>query len=350
MCTACAHMCQIEPGQYWECWIRKNIDGKLYLMVYGKALGVNIDPVEKKPLFHFHPGEPIFSWWTAGCNFHCLYCQNWQMSQIKWVDDIEYLGEDLPPEKIVDFSINNWVKLLAATYNEPTVFFEYAYDTFKLAKDKYWMRTVFVSNWYESKFLWEKILEKEPDRNFFRRKYLDAINIDLKAFTEEFYVKLTWWHLEVVKKNIEFIAKQTDVWLEVTTLLIPWYNTNPDELKRAAEWLASISTDIPWHLTAFHPDWKMMDVPPTSPEELLMAYEIAKQAGMKYVYVGNMYLPWYEDTYCPNCWEKLIVRSGFASRQLWEEPWVCHKCWTKIPWLWSWEQKEVLKFTQVNNN
>ena len=149
MCTACAHMCQIENWKYWICWVRKNIDWKLYLMVYWKALGINIDPVEKKPLFHFYPGEFILSWWTAWCNFHCLYCQNWQMSQIKWVDNIQYLWEDLPPAVIVDLAQKNWINLLAATYNEPTVFFEYAYDTFKLAKEKYWMKTVFVSNGYE---------------------------------------------------------------------------------------------------------------------------------------------------------------------------------------------------------
>ena len=332
MCTACSHMCQIEPWKYWECGIRKNIDWKLYLMVRWKALWVHVDPVEKKPLFHFYPWEPVFSWWTAWCNFHCLYCQNRQMSQIKWVDDIEYLWEDLPPEAIVEFCKQNNINLLAATYNEPTVFFEYAFDTFKLAK-QYWMKTIFVSNGYESKFLWEKILEKRWEK--YLNKYLDAINIDLKAFNEEFYVKLTWWHLEPVKKNIEFIARQTNVWLEVTTLLIPWYNTDPDELKRAAEWLASISTDIPWHLTAFHPAWKMMDVRPTSPEELLMAYEIAKQAGMKYVYVWNVYLPWYEDTYCPNCWERLIARAWFNARPLWQKPWVCPKCGTKIPGVWK---------------
>ena len=324
LCTACAHMCPIEEGKYWKCGVRKNIDWKLYLMVYGKALGINIDPIEKKPLFHFYPWKPIFSWWTAWCNFHCLYCQNRQMSQIKWIDDLEYIWEDLPPEKIVQVSIENNVDMLAATYNEPTIFVEYAYEAFKLWKEKYNMKTVFVSNWFESKQTWDYILP-----------YLDAINIDLKAFNEEFYKKLTWWSLEVVKRNIEFIAKQTDVWLEVTTLLIPGYNTNPDELKRAAEWLASISLDIPWHLTAFHPAWKMMNVRSTSPEELLMAYEIAKSVGLRYVYVWNLYLPWYEDTYCPNCWEKLIARAGFVSKQLWEKPGVCPKCWTKIPWRWE---------------
>ena len=324
MCTACAYYCKIDSGEYWKCWVRKNIDWKLYLMVYWKALWINIDPIEKKPLFHFYPWKPVFSWWTAWCNFHCLYCQNWQMSQLKNVEDAPYVGEDLPPEKIVEFCQQNNVNLLAATYNEPTVFFEYAYDTFKLAKDKYNMKTVFVSNGFETPILW-----KELDW------YLDAINIDLKSFNNQFYEKITWWNVEVVKNNIKYIATQTNIWLEVTTLLIPWHNDSTDELHQMAKWLSDISKDIPWHFTAFHPDWKMLNVPVTPIDKLLEAYEIAKSYWMKFVYIGNVYIPWYEDTYCPKCWEKLIQRSGFKSIQLWDKPWICHKCWEKIPWVWQ---------------
>jgi len=324
MCTACAYFCKLKPGEYWKCWIRKNIDWKLYLMVYGKALGINVDPVEKKPLFHFYPWKPIFSWGTAWCNFHCLFCQNWQMSQLKNVEQAPYVWEDLPPEKIVEFCVKNWIDMLAATYNEPTVFYEYAYDTFKLAKDKYWFKTVFVSNGFQSPLLWKHL-----------DWYLDAINIDLKSFSNEFYEKITWWNVEVVKNNIKYIATQTNIWLEVTTLLIPGYNDSPQELEKMAERLSSISTFIPWHFTAFHPAWKMMNVPPTPPETLLMAYNIAKKYGMKYVYVWNVYIPWYEDTYCPNCGEKLIERVWFTSRQLWTKPWECPKCWTKIEGVWE---------------
>lgn len=324
MCTACAYFCRMKPGEYGKCWIRKNIDWKLYLMVYWKALWVHVDPVEKKPLFHFLPWEPVFSWWTAGCNFFCQYCQNWQMSQFKEVEKSPYVWEDLPPEKIVEFCVQNDIKILAATYNEPTVFFEYAYDTFKLAKDKYWMKTIFVSNWFETPILWKEI-----------DWYLDAINIDLKSFNNEFYEKITWWNVEVVKNNIKYIARQTNIWLEVTTLLIPWYNDSTEELEQMAQRMSSISKDIPWHFTAFHPDWKMLDVPHTPVEKLLEAYHIAKKYWMKFVYVWNVFVPWYEDTYCPKCGEKLIERQWFASRQLWEKLWVCPKCGEKIPGVWE---------------
>ncbi len=300
-CLACSHRCKIEPGKTGICGVRENVDGKLKLLVYGKASAVNVDPIEKKPLFHFYPGTDIFSFGTVGCNFRCLFCQNWDISQFHKTHNIEAIiknGRDLSPDDAVNYCLENKIPSIAFTYNEPAIFFEYAYDTAKLAKEN-GLNTVYVSNGFENRPALEKI-----------RPYLNAINTDLKAFTPEFYLKICGGQIEPVKENIKWIW-ENGIWEEVTTLIIPNQNDNPDELKRLAEFLVNISPDMPWHLSKYHPAY-MMNEPPTPLETLEIAYKIGKDAGLKYVYVGNINDPGKEDTYCPKCGKQIITRQGFS--------------------------------------
>ncbi len=322
-CTACEHWCAMAPGEAGKCGVRRNIDGKLQLLVYGRAAAVNIDPVEKKPLFHFLPGRPIFSIGTLGCNFRCRFCQNWDISQIRDFDPNDRIvGKRWLPEEIVAYCRREEIPLIAFTYNEPIVFFEYAYDTAKLAA-KYGIRSVFVSSGFETL---EAIRTIEP--------YLAATNIDLKGFTEHFYRQYTGGRLKPVMRNIEHIAKNTDIWIEVTTLLIPGLNDSNEEIKQMASFLAGISQDIPWHVTAFHPAYKMLDRPPTPPSTLVRAYDIAKEAGLNFVYVGNVVDHKRENTYCPHCGALLVERYWYQVQEHWQEPGVCPVCGYHVPGIW----------------
>ncbi len=322
-CTACEHWCALAPGETGKCGVRRNIDGKLQLLVYGQAAAVNIDPVEKKPLFHFLPGRPIFSIGTVGCNFRCQFCQNWDISQVRNVEpDSPRAGKKLLPAEIVAYCRNENIPLIAFTYNEPVVFFEYAYDTAKLAA-QYGIRSVFVSSGFETL---EAIWNIEP--------YLAAINIDLKAFTEHFYRTYSGARLQPVLRNIEHIAKNTHIWLEVTTLLIPGLNDSDEEIRQMANFLADIDKNIPWHVTAFHPAYKMQDRPSTPPSTLVRAYDIGKEAGLNYVYVGNVPDHTRESTYCPHCGALLVERSWYHVQEHWTEPGVCPVCGTKIAGVW----------------
>ncbi|MBP8016371.1 AmmeMemoRadiSam system radical SAM enzyme [Candidatus Gracilibacteria bacterium] len=319
LCTCCNHYCVIGEGNVGKCGIRKNVDGKLYLLVYGKSLGIHIDPIEKKPLYHFLPGTEIFSFGTAGCNFRCSFCQNWQMSQLKGNSrlDIEKIGEDLLPEEVIEYCMKNKIPSIAYTYNEPTAFFEYAFETMKLAK-KNKIKNIFVSNGYESK----EILKMT-------KGYLDAINIDLKSFSSEFYEKYCGAKLELVLKNIEYFTKKTSVWTEVTTLIIPGENDSEKELKSIAKFLANLREDIPWHISAFYPSYKMMDHKATEFETLKKAYDIGKKAGLKYVYIGNVANNGFENTYCYTCSELLIKRNGYNVEKI-DFDGKCLKCKTKV--------------------
>lgn len=327
-CTCCSHYCVIKKWETWKCWIRQNIDWKLFLLTYWQALGLHVDPIEKKPLFHFLPWTKIFSFWTAWCNFTCKFCQNYDMSQIrlKNTPEIERLWVSLSPEQAVKFCLEHKIPSIAFTYNEPTIFFEYAYDVMLLAKEK-WIKTVFVSNWFQSKEFREK-----------SEWLIDAINIDLKWFSEEFYSWICWWRFEPILKNIEYVYKNTNIHLEVTTLIIPWENDSDDEIMKMAKFLKSISPDIPWHISAFHPDYKMLDHPSTSIDALIRAYNIWKDEWMRYIYVWNVLDSEHEITYCPNCSEILIERKWYIWEKIkiyWENPWICHKCNSKIPWIWK---------------
>ncbi len=301
-CQICNHYCFVASRNTGLCGVHKNTGKKIELLVYGKALWMNIDPMEKKPLYHFFPWTNIFSFGTAGCNFTCKFCQNWQMSQAKVFTEIINLGEALSPKDIVNYCIKHKIPSIAYTYNEPTVFFEYALDTMKLAHKKN-IKNVRVSNGFMSKECLEVI---EP--------YLDAINVDLKSFSDDFYKKICWARLEPVLNNIKRLYDQ-NIRIEITTLIIPWYNDDESELTKIAQFLFNISPNIPRHISAFYGMYKMKDVKSTSLETLTKAYEIGKKIGLKYVYIGNIFHNGHEDTICPKCGLHIIERKWFSLRK-----------------------------------
>lgn len=322
-CRACSHACAIAPGKTGICGVRKNVAGQLELLVYGKPVALAIDPMEKKPLFHFLPGERVLSFGTLGCNFGCSFCQNWDISQAsKSSNAAEVEGEDVSPQKIVDYALKQGIPAIAYTYNEPTVFIEYALEIMKLAKAK-GIKNVWVSNGF---FSAEALAAIAP--------YLDAINIDLKAFSEKFYQDVCKARLQPVLDNIRK-CRELGIWVEVTTLLIPDKNDSVAELKQAAQFISSISPDMPWHISAFHPDYKMTDVQSTPLKSLLRACEIGKAAGLRYVYVGNVLDKEHATTLCPKCSEALVERSGNAVLQNKLKSGACPKCKTKIAGVWK---------------
>lgn len=315
-CRACSWQCRIAPGRVGVCGTRYNQDGVLYSLVYGKAIGLHLDPVEKKPLFHFSPGSTLLSFGTVGCNFGCLFCQNWEMSQINKVQSlklkvqsykreltalIERMSVAISPSEIVKMAERQGAGGIAYTYNEPAIFVEFAHDTAKLAK-KRGLRNVYVSNGFESQEAFEYI-----------KDYLDAINIDLKSFREDFYLRICKSRLEPVLQNIERFFK-SGIETEVTTLIIPGQNDSVGELAQIAKWLCGISQDIPWHLSAFYPAYKMMDIPPTPHETLIRAYDIGKKAGLRYVYLGNVLDAARSSTFCPKCEKLLVERIGYEMK------------------------------------
>jgi len=324
-CQACHNQCLINNKGIGICGVRQNINGNLYLLVYGKAISVNIDPVEKKPLFHFLLGQKAFSLGTLGCNFACDFCQNWEISQapkpFDKAEDIKYWGENWSPEKIVNYCKKNNIPIIAYTYNEPTIWAEYALDTMKLAK-KEGIKNIWVSNG----FMKEKTLDLISP-------YLDAINIDLKSFSEDFYQKICKGRLEPVKENIKKIWKK-GIWEEVTTLIIPGFNDSEKELKQIAKFLVGISKDLPWHISAFYPCYKMLTQTPTSHEVLIGACEIGKKAGLRYVYTGNIPNSNYESTYCPKCNALIIERWGMEVLENNLKNGKCFKCNAKIKGRW----------------
>ena len=325
-CLACHNQCLINNKGIGICGVRQNINGDLYLLVYGKAISVNIDPIEKKPLFHFLPSQKAFSLGTLGCNFDCDFCQNWEISQspkhFDKTQSIKHYGEEWEPEKIVDYCKENNIPIIAYTYNEPTIWAEYALDTMRLAK-KEGIKNIWVSNG----FMTEKTLN-------FIAPYLDAINIDLKSFSEKFYQKTCKGRLEPVKENIKKIWKM-GIWIEVTTLVIPGFNDSTKELKQIAKFLVGISKDLPWHISAFYPCYKMLTQAPTSQEILINACEIGRKAGLRYIYTGNIPNSDYESTYCPKCNSLIIERWGMEVLENNLKNGKCPKCNTKIKGIWN---------------
>lgn len=296
-CALCAHRCVIEDGRFGICGVRQNKGGRLYSLSYGNLISANVDPIEKKPIFHLLPGHSSYSIATVGCNFRCDFCQNWEISQKKEAERFRVRSFYMSPEQIVKESNISACDSIAYTYTEPTVFFEYAYDIGRLAHKK-GIFNVFVTNGFMTKECLDKL-----------KGILDAANVDLKSFNDEYYKRICGGRLKPVLDSIEYM-KRSNIWVEVTTLVVPTLNDSEDELQKIAKFIASISRDIPWHISRFYPQYKVDTLSPTPIEKLNMAYELGKSAGLKYVYLGNV--PGQgEDTVCPNCGEVVIKRIGY---------------------------------------
>ncbi len=317
-CFLCAHRCLIADGKIGRCAVRKNIGGVLYSLNYDKVCSANPDPIEKKPLFHFQPGTSSFSIATMGCNFRCDFCQNWQISQaVVETGDID--GQAITPESIVNAAVRYGCKSIAYTYTEPTVFMELCADCGRLAK-QHGLTNVFVSNGYQTK-----------EAIDFAAEWLDGINVDLKAFSEDYYSRLCKAKLQPVLDTIEYVAKNTNIWIEITTLLLPEENDSDEELKRLADFIATrAGPDVPWHISRFYPQYKHTDSVPTPPESLQRAYEIGKQAGLHYVYLGNVPGSKTESTYCYKCGKLLIERTGYRIAANHIKDSCCPDCGAKI--------------------
>ena len=319
-CNLCSHRCRIPDSKRGVCGVRENREGTLYSLVYGRAVAQAVDPIEKKPLFHFYPGSKIFSIATVGCNFRCLNCQNYDISQMPR-EHGSIIGESLLPEEIVEKAKRYGCRSIAYTYTEPTVFFEYAYETAKLAS-KEGIKNVFVTNGYITE---EALRELAP--------YLDAANIDLKGFSEEFYRKVCGARLEPVLESIK-LHRELGIWVEVTTLVIPTLNDSEEVLRGIAEFISGVGEDIPWHVSRFYPAYKLIDLPPTPLETLRKAREIGLEAGLKYVYQGNVPGEG-ESTYCHECGELLIQRYGYQVLLNKIEDSRCPYCGADIAGVWS---------------
>lgn len=273
-CNLCAHQCKIAPGSSGICGVRKNKDGELYTLVYGDVIASHVDPIEKKPIYHFLPGSYSYSIATIGCNFKCSFCQNWEISQASKRQNT-LSGHELMPEEVVREAKKNDCKSISYTYTEPTIFFEYAYETAKLAK-KEGLYNIFVTNGYMTK---ETLNVIKP--------YLDAANIDLKSFREDFYKEMCGAHLKPVLDTIE-LMKKLGIWIEITTLVVTGKNDSDNEFKDIAEFIANLDPDIPWHISRFHPDFKYLEGKPTPIDALKRARDIGKKAGLRNIHLGNV--------------------------------------------------------------
>lgn len=321
-CALCAHRCVIESGKRGICAVRENRDGTLYTLVYGKVVASHVDPIEKKPLFHFLPGTKSFSVATAGCNFRCEHCQNYEISQLpRERPDLVIPGREMSPEDVVEAAVRSGSESIAYTYTEPTIFFEFALDCAKLARNR-GLKNVFVSNGFMT-----------PESTRLIAPYLDADNIDLKG-GKEFYRKICSARLEPVKKTIK-LMKELGIWVEVTTLVIPGLNDSDEDLKEIVRFLISVDPGIPWHVTQFYPTYKMLDRPRTPIETLRRARRIGLEEGLRFVYEGNVPGERGESTYCPCCGETLIERFGYTIERMSLKDGACPECGEKIEGLWS---------------
>jgi pyruvate formate lyase activating enzyme len=298
VCDLCHHRCQLKPKKFGICGVRQNREGKLYTHVFGEVIAAHVDPIEKKPLYHFLPGTSSFSIATIGCNFHCPFCQNWQISQSSQKDKQDDSGRHFSPEEIVAAAVDQGCRSISYTYTEPTIFFEYAYETAELASEK-GLSNVFVTNGYMT-----------PEALNTINPYLDACNVDLKSFRKEFYKKICRARLEPVLESIRYM-KKLNIWVEVTTLVVPGQNDSEAELTKIARFIAEVDPDIPWHISRFHPDYKYMDSRPTPIQTLHQAFTIGKTEGLHHIYIGNV-LAESENTVCPKCQKTIIRRRGFS--------------------------------------
>jgi pyruvate formate lyase activating enzyme len=316
-CDLCPRECKLHEGQRGACFVRGRINDKLVLTTYGRSSGFCVDPIEKKPLNHFYPGSSILSFGTAGCNLACKFCQNWDISKSRSFDK---LADQASPEAIARAAVERGCKSVAFTYNDPIIFAEYAMDTAD-ACHEHGIKTVAVTAGY---------ICDTPRREFFAR--MDAANVDLKGFTDDFYVKLCGAHLQPVLDTLKYLRQETGVWVELTTLLIPGHNDSDEELGKMSEWIVKeLGVDVPLHFSAFHPDYKMANVPATPPATLVRARNIAMAAGLQYVYTGNVHNIEGDTTFCPSCRGKLIVRDWYEINQYRLTPdGRCPDCETKI--------------------
>lgn len=325
VCLACSQSCKLDEGEYGICGVRRVEGGELSLLVYGIAAAVNIDPVEKKPMFNFLPKSRAFSVGTVGCNFSCKFCQNYEISQYPKEHNHEIEGRELSPERIVELAIENGCESIAYTYNEPIVFFEYTYDTAKLAHEK-GLKNIYVTSGYET--------HKAID---LLAPYIDGMNIDIKSFCDDFYKEICGARLKPVLETVKY-AHSKGIWIEVTTLLISGKNDSDEEIRAIAKFLAEIDTSIPWHLSAFHPMYKMLDIERTPSSTLRRAYKIGQEEGLKYIYLGNIDDEDYESTYCPNCSKRVIDRRGHIGQYVINELDVngaCPYCKHQLEGVWN---------------
>jgi len=314
-CNLCAHRCVIAEGQKGICRVRENRAGKLYTLAYGRTISEHIDPVEKKPLYHFYPGSQAYSMATPGCNFRCRWCQNWEISQMPREEHLAS-GRDRPPAKIVAAAQEAGCRSIAYTYTEPTIFFEYAYDTAHLAHAA-GLANLFITNGYMTSEMLETI---HPD--------LDAANVDLKAFREETYRRYVGGHLRPILDNMK-LMKRLGIWLEVTTLVIPGINDDTAELRDAARFVAlELGPETPWHISRFFPSYKMTDRPPTPMDTLQQAWEIGRSEGLFYIYLGNVGDE--SDTVCHECCQLLIRRRGYFIAENHVHDGRCPACQTPV--------------------
>lgn len=307
-CLLCSYYCDLKENQVGVCGVNKNINGKVKCLVYGYIAAFNIDPIEKKPLYHFLPKSKSLSLGTVGCNFHCNFCQNHGISQEKNIDKSSYID----PKTVAQIAYEKGCKSISYTYNEPTIFYPFAKDIALEAK-KRGVKSVFVSNGFESQEVVEDM-----------KGVIDAINVDLKSFNENYYKTKLGGNLKRVLENlIEF--QKSGIWLEITTLLVPTRNDSKEEITNIVKWIKeNLGVDVPWHISAFHPDFKELSLPRTSFDSLKMAYDIAKEHGLNYVYIGNV---GYENsTYCPKCKELLISKEYFHVKEYNIKNGKCPRC------------------------
>ncbi len=321
-CDLCSHHCRVKDGSRGICAVRENRSGKMYSLVYGKLISEGVDPIEKKPLFHLLPGSRSYSIATVGCNFSCLHCQNFEISQHPKNHGGEIPGRHRSPEEVVNGAVSSCSRSLSYTYVEPTIFYEFAYDCARLAHERR-VKNVFVSNGYMT-----------PEVTRHLAPVLDGINIDLKAFTEEFYKKVCKARLAPVLETIS-LMRELGVWVEITTLIIPGWNDSDAELRKIAAFIKGVDPAMPWHVTAFYPTYRMTDRKSTSISTLRRARKIGLAEGLRFVYEGNIPGEGGENTYCPTCGASLIKRVGFRLLANRLEDGCCTDCREVLEGVWS---------------
>jgi len=317
-CDLCPRDCRLHEGQRGACFVRQRIGDEMVLTTYGRSSGFCIDPIEKKPLNHFYPGSSVLSFGTAGCNLACKFCQNWDISKSR---EMYTLMDAASPEAIANIARARGCKSVAFTYNDPVIFAEYAMDTADACR-ALGIASVAVTAGY---------MHDAPRRDFYAK--MDAANVDLKAFTDDFYYRICCGRLQPVLDTLVYLVKETQVWTEITTLLIPGKNDSDEELRAECKWIrANLGADVPLHFTAFHPDWKMTDVPRTPAQTLTRAREIARLAGLNYVYTGNVHDQAGGSTYCPECETVVIARDWYDIRGYsLDDAGACKSCGARIP-------------------